>query len=945
MQIPGATYRLQFHKDFTFRDALAIVPYLAELGITDAYASPILKARPGSSHGYDISDHHHLNPEVGSDAEFDAWVDALKTRGMGILLDIVPNHMAVVGSENTWWNDILENGPSSPYAGYFDIAWSASTRPELQGRVLIPILGEPYIKVLESQQLKVEYESGSFSIRYFDHRFPVAPRSYGLILMHRLTELETQLGPSDPALHELESILTAVKHLPRRNETDPALVAERQREKEVIKRRLGSLTAENSAIRDFIARSVNEFNGTAGDPASFNLLEEMLDDQAYRLAFWRVAAEEINYRRFFDINELAALSMERQDVFDATHELILRLIRDGKVRGVRIDHPDGLFDPREYLGRLQQASGGDLYAIVEKILAADETLPPDWPTAGTTGYEFLNIVNGLFVDGSQEGAFTRLYRDAIGDLPSFGELVYEKKLLILEIALAGEMQMLTHQLDRIAQNNRSSRDFTRSGLGRALREVIACFPVYRSYITGPDVAEADRRHVLRAVRRAAVRNPGMSMSIFHFIRDTLLCRPPAAAGAEYLEDQRRFVGKFQQVTSPVMAKGAEDTAAYIANRLVSLNEVGGDPDRFGIAPAAFHEEMTRRQASHPHALSATATHDTKRGEDVRARIDVLSELPAEWAERRAKWSGLNERHRIHVEDFVAPDVNEEYLFYQTLLGAWPIGPVSAEAHDGFVGRVKDYMEKALHEAKVHSTWINPNHSYDEAVRQFVGAVLDPTGNAEFLADFRSFQRKIHAYGIWNSLGQTLLKIAAPGVPDIYQGTEFWELSLVDPDNRRPVDFALRGKTLAGLRERGVSTAVARELLDQRDDGRIKMYLLWRGLTLRREWATLFSDGAYQPLDVVGPAAEHVVSFARIHGDQLVIAVVPRLLVGLIAADQTPCQAGNWSGTRIALGDLPMRRFRNAFTGAEISVDASAGRRELPVELLLRDFPVSLLGSI
>ena len=944
MPILGATYRLQFHKDFTFRDALAIVPYLADLGITDAYASPILKARPGSSHGYDISDHHHLNPEVGTEAEFDAWVDALRARGLGILLDIVPNHMAVVGGENTWWNDILENGPSSPYAGYFDIAWTASTRPELQGRVLIPILGEPYIKVLESQQLKLEYDAGSFSIRYFDHRFPVAPRSYGLILMHRLAELEAQLGENDPALHEFESIITAVKHLPRRSETDPALVAERQREKEVIKRRLGALTVENSAIAEFIAQSVTQFNGTAGDGASFDLLEEVLDDQAYRLAFWRVAAEEINYRRFFDINELAALSMERRDVFDATHEMILRLFAEGKVRGVRIDHPDGLFDPREYLQRLQEAAGGGLYAIVEKILAMDETLPPDWPTAGTSGYDFLNLVNGLFVDGAHEGAFTRLYRDAIGDIPSFGELVYEKKLLILEIALAGEMQMLTHQLDRIAQKNRSSRDFTRNGLGQALREIIACFPVYRSYITGPDVTEADRRQVLRAIRRAAIRNPGMSMSIFHFIRDTLLCRPPASAGPDYLEEQRRFVGKFQQVTSPVMAKGAEDTASYIYNRLASLNEVGGDPDRFGLLPATFHEAMTRRQQAHPHALSATATHDTKRGEDVRARIDVLSEMPGPWAERRAKWSAMNEHHRIQVEEFTAPDANEEYLLYQTLLGAWPIGALKEEEFAGFVDRIKAYMEKALHEAKVHSTWINPNHSYDEAVRQFVGAVLDPAGNAEFLADFQGFQRTIHAYGIWNSLGQTLLKIAAPGVPDIYQGTELWELSLVDPDNRRPVDFALRTRMLDDLKRGGVSTAVTKELLDRRDDGRIKMYLLWRGLTLRREKPELFADGDYVPLEVVGPASEHVVSFARIRGDQTAITVVPRLVTGLIAPTETPCRPDIWSGTGIALGDIRSRRYRHAFTGAELAVDMTTGRPLLPVETTFVDFPVALLVS-
>ena len=940
IHVPSATYRLQFHKDFTFRDALALVPYLAELGITDAYASPILKARPGSTHGYDITDHHQLNPEVGTQDEFDSWAAALRERGMGILLDIVPNHMAVVGGENTWWNDVLENGPSSPYAVCFDIAWTASTRPELQGRVLIPILGEPFAKVLEAQQLRLEYEAGAFSIRYFEHRFPVAPRSYGLILMHHLGELETKLGPDNPTLHELESIVTAVKNLPRRSETDPGRIIERQREKEVIKRRLNTLAADNSTIREFIADSVTHFNGVAGDPASFDLLEEVLDDQAYRLAFWRVAAEEINYRRFFDVNELAALSMEREDVFAATHELVLRLVGEGKVRGLRIDHPDGLFDPREYLMRLQQATGGGIYAIVEKILAIDESLPPDWPTAGTTGYEFLNLVNGLFVDGSREGAFTRLYRDAVGDLPSFAELVYDKKLLILEIALAGEMQMLTHQLDRLAQKNRSSRDFTRNGLGQALREIIACFPVYRSYITGPDVTESDRRQVLRSIRRAQVRNPGMSAAIFHFIRDTLLQRPPASAIPDYVEDQRRFVGKFQQVTAPDMAKGAEDTACYIDNRLISLNEVGGDPDRFGIPVAAFHEEMLKRQGTHPHGLSATATHDTKRGEDVRARINVLSEMPDAWRERRAKWSALNERHRVQGEDFVAPDSNEEILLYQSLLGAWPIGPQSPEDHAAFVARIQAYMQKALHEAKVHSTWINPNAAYDEAVRQFVARVLDLDANAEFLADFREFQRTIHAYGIWNSLGQTLAKIAAPGVPDIYQGTESWELSLVDPDNRRPVDFAARQQTLADLRKLGPSAQTARELVDGRDDARIKMYLLWRGLTHRRERAELFAGGDYVPLEVVGPRRDNVVAFARVRNDQAAIVVFPRLLTGLIGPAETPCTPDVWRGTEVVLGELPAKALRHVFTDGEMARTHRLSRSRR----LFRDFPVALLGS-
>lgn len=934
---PRATYRLQFNRNFTFRDAAALVPYLDELGISDAYASPILKARPGSSHGYDITDHHRLNPEIGGEDDFHAWADALAQRQMGILLDIVPNHMAVVGNENLWWNDILENGPSSPYSGYFDIAWTASTRTELLGRILIPILGEPYAKVLEAQQLKLVFEGGAFTIRYFDHRFPVAPRSYGMLLGHQLARLESKLPTNDPALLEYQSILTAVKHLPPSHETDPALIAERQREKEVIKRRLATLAQDHPLVREFLEKNVMEFNGIVGDASSFDLLERLLDDQVYRLAFWRVAAEEINYRRFFDVNELAALSMERPDVFAATHELIVRLVREGKVRGVRIDHPDGLFDPREYLYRLHDAvrgdntaSGSPLYAVVEKILAHDESLPPDWPTAGTTGYEFLNLVNGLFVDSNQEAVFSRLYAEWIGDETTFAELTYQKKILILQIALAGEMQMLTHQLDRLAQRHRTSRDFTRNGLRIGLREIIACFPVYRSYITS-EVTEADRRQVLRAVRRATLRNPALSTSIFLFIRDTLLLRPPGTGpiDPDYAAEQRRFVGKFQQVTSPVMAKAAEDTAAYIFNRLISLNEVGGDPDRFGVAVADFHDAMRIRQDKYPSALSATATHDTKRGEDVRARINVLSEMPSEWKARIVRWSRLNDRHRIAIDDHHAPDRNEEYFIYQTLVGAWPD---DAAARTSFTERMQAYMTKALHEAKVHTSWINPNQPYDDAITRFIASILDPALSGEFLKDFMLFHQRVREFGVINSLAQTVIKMTAPGVPDFYQGTELWDLNLVDPDNRRPVDYAVRRSGLNAGRPR-------KDFGQSPTDARNKLFIIQRGLKLRRDYADLFAKGSYEPLTVTGPLRDHVVAFARLHGGHAVIVVTPRLLVGVTPVGHSPFDAAKWAETAIVLGDLP-DRWRDAFTAETITEE----RQTLRVDQLLTQLPVCVLIS-
>jgi (1->4)-alpha-D-glucan 1-alpha-D-glucosylmutase len=986
---PEATYRLQFHAGFTFREAIELTPYLHELGITHCYASPFLKARPGSRHGYDITDHNLLNPEIGSEEDYAVWTQTLQAHGLSQVLDIVPNHMAVTGNENVWWNDVLENGPASPYGVFFDITWDVSPRPELQGVVLVPVLGEPYGKVLESQQLHLNYAAGAFTIHYFEHRFPVAPCSYWLILSRRLDELERLLEPGAPALLEYQSILTAVKNLPPRTETDPARLAERQREKEVIKRRLAALTAESFLVREFIDQTLTLFNGRLGDPASFNLLEALLDAQAYRLAYWRVAADEINYRRFFDVNELAALSMERPEVFQATHQLIFRLLWEGKVTGLRIDHPDGLFDPREYLERLQlqfvlswarkhyatrsefqhtawdelagpleavlrerlrapqQGSPGQpLFVVVEKILTGSEGLPADWPTYGTTGYEFLNQVNGLFVDPRLAGAFIRLYREWTADDTRLAEVVYQNKRLILQIALSSELLMLSHQLDRLAQRKRWSRDFTTHSLRLALREVIACFPVYRSYIVDVPVSASDQQYVEKAVRRAMRRNPGVSAALFRFVRDMLLLRSPEPADPPYQAELRRFVGKFQQVTSPVMAKGVEDTAFYVYHPLLSLNEVGGDPGHFGNPPAALHRFLQERRQRWPWGLSTTATHDTKRGEDVRARINVLSEMPDEWTEALQRWGRLNQPHRTELEEAPVPDANEEYFIYQTLLGVWPVTvPRSAEKRAPLVQRFQDYLVKALHEAKVHSSWISPDEAYDAAVCQFAARILDPELSADFLADFEAFQKRIHHFGQLNSLGQTLLKIAAPGVPDIYQGTELWDLSLVDPDNRRPVDYETRRRFLLALQERVAKLGqdlrpLARELTAAPDDGRIKLFLLWRGLNCRRAHPGLFTSGEYLPVETAGAAADHVFSFVRHDGGKLALAVVPKLLTKLLPVEQMPCGPAIWKDTLLRLpAEAQGRRWRNVFTGDTIS-----GRSldELPMAQVCAHFPVALL---
>ena len=934
---PESTYRLQFHAGFTFRDALEIVPYLHDLGITHCYASPLLQARPGSTHGYDITSHQAFNPELGSVADYEALCQALHAHGMGQVLDIVPNHMGIVGNDNQWWRDVLENGPASPYAGFFDIAWYASPRVEMHERVLLPILGQSYGEVLESQQLRLQYAAGAFTVQYFEHGFPVAPQSYAMILDYRHDELATLLGEDVEPLAEYDSILTAIRHLPPSNATDPDRVAERQREKEVIKRRLAALTDAYPPVRDFLEHNVALFNGTPGQPHSFDLLDALLQAQVYRLCHWRVASEEINYRRFFDVNDLAALSMEKPEVFAATHGLVLRLLSEGKVHGVRIDHPDGLYDPQQYLQRLQQhyvlgvaqrlrdaeaagqawreqdlgtlldaelAQASDtaravlqrpLYVVVEKILGAHETLRADWPVYGTSGYEALNMLNGLFVDASNRQALTRIYRDWTQDARSFADVVYDAKRLIMQVSLSSEVHMLAYQLDRLAQKHRWSRDFTFSSLQLALQEVIACFPVYRSYITGDDLHPTDRRYVQQAVARAQRRNPAVSRELFEFVRDMLLLKYPASASEADQAEQRHFVGKFQQVTAPVMAKGLEDTACYVYNRLLALNEVGGDADRFGVSPEELHRALQERQATWPWAFSALSTHDTKRSEDVRARLNVLSELPEEWQACLQRWSAGNAPYRQVLDDEPVPDANEEYLLYQTLLGAWPLEPYTAAEYAAFVERIQAYMLKALHEAKVHTSWINPNPAYDEAVQRYVAQALDAQANVAFLDDFRAFQRRISHYGLLNSLAQTLLKSTVPGVPDTYQGTELWDFSLVDPDNRRPVDYQRRHRMLRDLQAKMAATgedrrALAHELLACKEDGRVKLYVTSLALSCRRACAGLFTAGDYLPAQTLGAKRQHVFGFGRRQGARAAIVVVPRLMARLFqetSATPTP----------------------------------------------------------
>jgi (1->4)-alpha-D-glucan 1-alpha-D-glucosylmutase len=935
-------------------------------------------AKPGSTHGYDVTDPSRLNPEIGTDDEFNAWVADLRQRGMGLVLDTVPNHMSV---PNQWIDDLLEHGPASPYAGYFDIAWNDHPREQLHGKVLLPILARPYGVEIEAGQFRVEFADGVLALRYGEQRMPMDPRTYGAVLGPAAEAVRSESGPDHEDAIEVQSILTGVRHLPPRTETDPEKAREAWHESRVLKRRLADLAGRNPVVAGHIADCAKRLSGMVGDPASFAALEELLDAQAYRASYWRVASDEINYRRFFDVNELAALNTEREDVFAAVHRKVFEWVGAGQVDGLRIDHPDGLFDPKQYLDRLQlyarlatarhlidttpddypgltwtEAEGPlrerfganparPLYVVVEKILGEGEPLPADWATDGTTGYEFINLINGLFVDPGREKEMSRVYRDLTGEDTAFDELVYRSKFHMLQSTLASELHMLAHQLDRLAQAQRWSRDFTLNGLRHALREVIACFPVYRSYVNG-GVTERDKVDILRAVSRARRRNPLLGRAVFDFIRDTLLLKDPPSGPAfpEYQAAQRRFAGKFQQLTAPTMAKGYEDTALYIYARLVSLNEVGGDPSKFGRSPTEVHHALRERAEKFPGALSPLSTHDTKRSEDVRARINALSEMPDAWLGRVRRWMELNRGHKTDVGDGqLAPDANEEYLLYQTLVGSWPLDGLTEENRAEFVGRIRAYMNKALHEAKVHTSWINPDPEYDAAAGEFVNRILDPGRAGQFLADLAGFQRTVSHFGMYNSLAQTLLKFTAPGVPDMYQGTELWDLSLVDPDNRRVVDYDRRARFLKELRARAHDSAeLCRELVERRDDGRIKLFVSARALWFRRENPDVFA-GSYLPIDVVGPRSGHVFCFARVVADRSALVLVPRLVATLLSGEErVPLGPQVWADTALMLPpDLPAAKWSNVFTGEAFETPSD---RTLSIARVLGPFPVALVAG-
>lgn len=958
------------------------------MGISHCYASPLLKAREGSPHGYDISDHKQLNAEIGSREDFIQLATALKAEGMGLVLDTVPNHMGA-GRDNPWWMDVLENGTSSMYSDYFDVDWNP-LQADLKDKILLPILGNSYGNILKNGeiQLRFEEETARFWLDYYENAIPVNPVSYPLILSHRLDVLEARLGKNNPAFLEFQSISTAFERLPVENDGNWAKKEERVRERTIALNRLITLGQQTTEIFNFIQENVRDFLPEQDDPTNLSRLHRLLEMQVYRLSNWRVASDEINYRRFFDVNDLVAIRVEDQRVFNDTHDLIMELIQAGLVTGLRLDHPDGLYNPAAYFRHLQVEAArrlelpiredwklGDenlpFYVLIEKILAPFERLPQEWVVQGTTGYEFANAVNGLFINQDNEKEFTRIYDKLLGERVNFEELVHECKKLIMRTTLNSELGVLTQQLYRICKQNWSCRDFTLHNLRSALMEIVASFPVYRTYVTPDEVSKKDREYIDWAVNLAKRKSTAIDTSIFNFIRSVLLLEahpetiretvlPNPTTGEKITtaetDEQRtfraaviHFAMKFQQYSGPVMAKGMEDTTFYRYNRLISLNEVGGEPKVFGISPATFHHRNQQRMKQTPHTMLATSTHDTKRSEDVRARISVLSEIPEDWQKHLTFWRRMH-RHLKRTIDGgeMIPSANDEYLFYQTLVGVWPYETPNEEERAELAQRMEAYMLKAAREAKSHTSWINPNTEYEEALCQYIrGILLKPS--QLFLRNFLPFQRMISRFGIFNSLSQTLLKLTVPGVPDIYQGTELWDLSLVDPDNRRRVQYSQRQHHMESLQPLLKSTSprtiqkLLGELTRDMPDGRIKQYLILALLNYRQEHANLFKYGAYVPLEVTGASADHVVAFARIQENEALLVIVPRLNYTLgLRRTGLPCGKRLWKDTVIQLPEvLQGKLFENLLT-RETLLPKSQAPSELEMAEILKDLPIGVL---
>jgi (1->4)-alpha-D-glucan 1-alpha-D-glucosylmutase len=938
MRVPVSTYRVQLQPGHGFAAARAALAYLQELGVTDLYVSPFFAAEPGSRHGYNIVDYARLNPELGTPAELEALARELRERGMGLVADFVPNHMGIATSENGWWNDLLENGPSSRFADFFDVDFRPG-KASLQDRVLLPILGAQYGEVLERGELQLVRDGGSFVVRYWERVLPVRVKS--LVPLLERAGVRSGLDPASPERMELDSTVRALRLLPSPDARAPEDREVRDREREVVRRRLTALFGGSDPLRAAVDTVVAEVNGRPGDPSSFDELDALLREQCYRASSWQVATEEINYRRFFDVHGLAAIRMEDPAVFDAAHALLLRLVAEGLVTGLRLDHTDGLYDPASYFDALQHRlaeatrtpadgeGGRPFWVVAEKILEDGEPLPRSWKVHGTTGYDFTAAVTQVLVDPRSERLLTRLYQRFTREHAAFDAVVTEAKRGILRSSLAAELTMLARRLERIAEGNRRSRDFPLYPLRRALAETLVGFRVYRTYVRPDGRREAgDEGQVRGAIRRGRRAARDLPPQVFDFLGDVLLLADGARFDAER-RDRVELAMKFQQLSGPVTAKAVEDTAFYRYHRLIALNEVGCDPARFGMDLETFHASNRQRAEAWPLGMVTTSTHDTKRGEDVRARLAVLTEVPDLWRAAVRRFAHHGRRHVRLVDGETAPSRNDQYLFYQTVVGALPVDTDAVDRR--FVERVGAYMQKAIKEAKRETSWVNPNTEYETATALFVEDML---ADERFVRVVRSMSDLITRPGVVNGLAQRVLLACAPGVADTYQGSEGWDQRLVDPDNRDPVDFAALNHRLRTLRERmgRDRAALAEALLAEFRTGDVKLFVVYALLQLRRAAAELFLRGSYEPLG--GP--EHVIAFARRHGSELLVCVVPRWSSRLTGSARAWPLAAAWGEETL---QMPADgAWENVLTGERHEVGT-----HLRLATVFARFPVAVLS--
>ncbi|MCC5831589.1 MAG: malto-oligosyltrehalose synthase [Chlamydiales bacterium] len=849
--VPASVYRFQLNAEFPLSKAIRYLPYLKDLGVEGIYCSPFYDAY--SPHGYDVTDPNRLNPQIGSPEEFAEFCQTLKELGLKQIIDVVPNHMGFKGGKNAWWQDVLEKGPNSRFAIFFDIDWNPEKK-ELHNRVLLPILGAHYGTALENQEIRLHYDKGKFWVQYADYPLPIAPHTYGMILENY-----------------------------------------------------------ESATKKEIQKALVHLNGKKRVPESFGPLDRLLEAQFYRLSYWRVASHEINYRRFFNIHELVAIRIEEEEVLESHHKWLFELIQEGHVQGLRIDHPDGLYDPVTYFQRLRARY--PIYTVVEKILDRKEDLPESWKVEGTVGYDYLNVLNGVFIDQGNEKAFDAIYEEFLGGAPDFDETIYQSKKLLALYEMVSEVEALGLKLDRLSEQSRYYRDFTRHDLTKALAEVIACFPVYRTYIAPEGkVSKRDSRYLTTAIEKAKKRANDLDPSIFDFVEKLLRIKLKNQKG------YREFVLQFQQLTAPMMAKGLEDTTFYVYNRFISLNEVGGDPPHFGYSIDDFHRFNQEKLKKWPLGFVASSTHDTKRSEDVRYRLNVLSEIPQQWRLEVKKWSMATGKYKG-----IGPTLNTEYFIYQLLVGVWPTHPLKKGEYDELAERLWEVVLKSIREAKQETSWMFPNEEYEEAVRSFFFSILKPDKHNTFLKYFLPFQKQVHRLGSLNSLSASVLKIASCGVVDIYQGNELLNYRLVDPDNRRPVDFELRKKELALIKR-----ADPIKLMATQDYSRLKGYLHWKALHFRKDHRPLFLEGKYLPLKVRGQKKEHVIAFSRIHENERLIVLAGRFFSSL---------GLGWGDTEVVIPQEWQKiEWIEIFTGSSAFLKSRGSYRSLLVAEIFQHLP-------